>query len=49
MENEVLKQTFMAQIAGQIASKLIDKNLTHEEIIDVTIKLTKGIIDGLYA
>ena len=49
MENEVLKQTFMAQIAGQIASKLIDKYATHQDIIDVTVKLTKGIVGGLYA
>jgi hypothetical protein len=48
MENEVLKQTFAAQIAGQIAGQLIKVHATDQDIIDHTINITKGIVDGLY-
>lgn len=48
-QSELIKQTLAAQIAGNIASELISKCSLDQEIIDRTIKITKGIIDGLYA
>lgn len=49
MENEVLKQTFAAQIAGQVARQLIKVYQSDQEIIDHTVNITKGIVNGLYA
>ena len=46
---ELIKQTLTATIAGNIASVLINKHSLDQEIIDRTIKITKGIVEGLYA
>lgn len=49
MENEILKQTLNAQIAGQVVRQMIKIYATDKEIIDHTVNITKGIVERLYA
>ena len=49
MENEILRQTLNAQIAGQVVRQMIKIYSTDKEIIDRTVNITKGIVERLYA
>ena len=50
MDNEMLKQAAYGTIAGYIANALITHvHSNFEDVIEDTVKITKGIVDKLYA